>query len=187
MRVLVAEDDAALGRQVAEHLRRAGYAVDWERDGEEAHFLGDTEPYDAVVLDLGLPHLDGLTALRRWRAVANTARASRPARLARARRGSANSWRRRSHKTAPIHSANGASGQVHSSALLYNRAPIGLSVPGESFMNTMSCPSGVSVAVAACCAGTVSVGPATRAAPGCTRSTMGAGVRVRYVRAIGSK
>ncbi|HET6520349.1 MAG TPA: response regulator transcription factor [Geminicoccaceae bacterium] len=68
MRVLVAEDDAALGRQVAEHLRRAGYAVDWERDGEEAHFLGDTEPYDAVVLDLGLPHLDGLTALRRWRA-----------------------------------------------------------------------------------------------------------------------
>ena len=68
MRVLVAEDDAALGRQVVEHLRRAGYAVDWERDGEEAHFLGDTEPYDAVVLDLGLPHLDGLTALRRWRA-----------------------------------------------------------------------------------------------------------------------
>ena len=68
MRVLVAEDDAALGRQVVEHLRRAGYAVDWERDGEEVHFLGDTEPYDAVVLDLGLPHLDGLTVLRRWRA-----------------------------------------------------------------------------------------------------------------------
>ena len=68
MRVLVAEDDATLGRQLADHLRRAGYAVDWERDGGEAHFLGDTEPYDAVVLDLGLPGLDGLTALRRWRA-----------------------------------------------------------------------------------------------------------------------
>ena len=65
MRVLVVEDDATLGRQLVEHLKRAGYAVDWEWDGEEGHFLGDTEPYDAIVLDLGLPTLDGITALRR--------------------------------------------------------------------------------------------------------------------------
>jgi two-component system, OmpR family, response regulator len=68
MRVLVVEDDRTLGRQIADQLRAAGYAVDWERDGEEAHFLGDTEPYDAVVLDLGLPRLDGITVLKRWRA-----------------------------------------------------------------------------------------------------------------------
>jgi two-component system, OmpR family, response regulator len=68
MRVLVVEDDAALCRQLAEALTAAGYAVDRAGDGEEGHFLGDTEPYDAVVLDLGLPRLDGLTILKRWRA-----------------------------------------------------------------------------------------------------------------------
>src|SRR5690606_21473420 len=48
--------------------RKAGYAVDVSHDGEDGHFLGDTEPYDAVVLDLGLPVLDGVTVLKRWRA-----------------------------------------------------------------------------------------------------------------------
>ena len=68
MRVLVVEDDAALLRQLATALEECGYAVDRAADGEEGHFLGDTEPYDAVVLDLGLPRLDGLTVLKRWRA-----------------------------------------------------------------------------------------------------------------------
>ncbi|CAK0748559.1 Response regulator protein CarR [uncultured Gammaproteobacteria bacterium] len=67
MRVLVVEDDAALGPQLREALAGAGYAVDWAADGEEGYFHGETEPYDAVVLDLGLPKLDGLTVLRRWR------------------------------------------------------------------------------------------------------------------------
>ncbi|MEI6558785.1 MAG: response regulator transcription factor [Rhodospirillaceae bacterium] len=67
MRILVIEDDPALGAQVIEALGRAGYATDLARDGEEGGFLGETEPYDAVVLDLGLPEVDGLTVLRRWR------------------------------------------------------------------------------------------------------------------------
>jgi two-component system, OmpR family, response regulator len=67
VRVLLAEDDGGLSRQIMAALTRAGYAVDCAIDGEEAWFLGDTEPYDAVVLDLGLPTLDGLAALRRWR------------------------------------------------------------------------------------------------------------------------
>jgi len=72
MRVLVVEDDPELGRQLDERLRREGYAVDRAGDGEEAQFLGETEPYDAVVLDLGLPKVDGLTVLRAWRAKAVT-------------------------------------------------------------------------------------------------------------------
>lgn len=67
MRVLVAEDEGALADQLATVLADAGYAVDVTRDGGEAEFLGRTERYDAVVLDLGLPTLDGLTVLRRWR------------------------------------------------------------------------------------------------------------------------
>ena len=67
MRLLVVEDERALADQVAEALRAAGYAVDVAHDGEEGHYLGEVEPYDAVVLDLGLPTLDGLTVLRRWR------------------------------------------------------------------------------------------------------------------------
>jgi two-component system OmpR family response regulator len=67
VRVLLAEDDPSLARQIAAALGRAGYAVDKTGDGEEAWFLGDTEPYDAIVLDLGLPALDGLALLRRWR------------------------------------------------------------------------------------------------------------------------
>ncbi|MGZ8370148.1 MAG: response regulator transcription factor, partial [Caulobacteraceae bacterium] len=67
MRVLLAEDDPDLARQLKSALSDAGYAVDHAADGEEAHFLGDTEPYDAVVLDLGLPKMDGVTVLEKWR------------------------------------------------------------------------------------------------------------------------
>jgi two-component system OmpR family response regulator len=67
MRILVIEDEPALREQLAGALKDAGYAVDSAADGEEGHFFGDTEPYDAVVLDLGLPGLDGITVLTRWR------------------------------------------------------------------------------------------------------------------------
>jgi two-component system, OmpR family, response regulator len=67
VRVLVAEDEAALSRQLVTALIQAGYAVDSAADGERAEFLGQTEHYDAIVLDLGLPKIDGLTVLRRWR------------------------------------------------------------------------------------------------------------------------
>lgn len=68
MRVLVVEDHAALAGQIMAALAEAGFVADQAADGEEAAFLGETEPYDAVVLDLGLPRLDGLSVLRRWRA-----------------------------------------------------------------------------------------------------------------------
>ncbi|MCP4328975.1 MAG: response regulator transcription factor [Alphaproteobacteria bacterium] len=67
MRVLVVEDQPELADVLRESLAEAGYAVDVAMDGEEGHFLGDTEPYDAVVLDLGLPLMDGLSVLRQWR------------------------------------------------------------------------------------------------------------------------
>jgi two-component system OmpR family response regulator len=67
MRILVVEDEAALAEQVMAALRQSGYAVDAAADGERADFLAHTERYDAVVLDLGLPKIDGLTLLRRWR------------------------------------------------------------------------------------------------------------------------
>ena len=67
MRLLVVEDEKDLAGQLRRALSDAGYAVDLAGDGEEGHFLGDTEPYDAVILDLGLPILDGITVLRRWR------------------------------------------------------------------------------------------------------------------------
>lgn len=67
MRVLVVEDDKDLNRQISDALSDAGYAVDKAFDGEEGHFLGDTEPYDAVVLDIGLPQMDGISVLERWR------------------------------------------------------------------------------------------------------------------------
>ena len=68
MRLLVVEDDKDLNRQLVSALEQAGYAVDRAFDGEEGHFLGDTEPYDAVVLDIGLPRRDGVTVLEQWRA-----------------------------------------------------------------------------------------------------------------------
>ncbi len=67
MRILVVEDDQDLNRQIKAALAQAGYAVDCALDGEEGHFLGDTESYDAAILDLGLPTLDGLSVLERWR------------------------------------------------------------------------------------------------------------------------
>ncbi len=68
MRILVVEDDPDLSRQLSEVLKDNGYAVDTANDGEEGHYLGDTEPYDAVVLDLGLPQIDGVSILQKWRA-----------------------------------------------------------------------------------------------------------------------
>ncbi len=67
MRILVVEDDTNLNRQLKEALTEGGYVVDVAFDGEEGHFLGDTEPYDAVVLDIGLPQMDGLSVLEEWR------------------------------------------------------------------------------------------------------------------------
>jgi two-component system OmpR family response regulator len=67
VRVLVVEDEVRLAQQLARALGDAGYAVDRAADGERADFLAQTERYDAVVLDLGLPRVDGLTVLRRWR------------------------------------------------------------------------------------------------------------------------
>lgn len=67
MRILVVEDDTDLNRQLVAALSDAGYAVDSATDGEEGHFLGDTEPYDAVILDLGLPKMDGISVLEEWR------------------------------------------------------------------------------------------------------------------------
>jgi len=67
MRVLIVEDEPNLGRQLRSTLEGAGYAVDLATDGEDGHYLGSTEEYDAVVLDLGLPEIDGLTILDRWR------------------------------------------------------------------------------------------------------------------------
>jgi two-component system OmpR family response regulator len=68
MRLLLAEDDATLAGQVALALREAGFAVDHAADGEEAAFQGESVPYAAVVLDIGLPRRDGLAVLAGWRA-----------------------------------------------------------------------------------------------------------------------
>ena len=67
MKILVVEDEASLRSKLAAALENAGYAVDCAADGENAEFLGQTETYDAVVLDLGLPKMDGLSVLQRWR------------------------------------------------------------------------------------------------------------------------
>ena len=67
MRILVVEDDPDLNRQIVSALSDAGYVVDKAMDGEEGCYLGETEPYDAVVLDLGLPIIDGVSVLEKWR------------------------------------------------------------------------------------------------------------------------
>jgi two-component system, OmpR family, response regulator len=72
VRLLVVEDDKDLNRQIVTALENAGYAVDKAFDGEEGSFLGETEPYDAVILDLGLPKLDGVAVLQGWRRAART-------------------------------------------------------------------------------------------------------------------
>jgi len=72
MRILIVEDDPDLSRQLGDALKDQGYAVDVAGDGEEGHFLGDTEPYDAVILDLGLPLIDGVSVLQKWRSDGKT-------------------------------------------------------------------------------------------------------------------
>jgi len=67
MRILVAEDDTTLSQQIKAALTEEGRAVDIVADGEEALFLGSTEPYDLVVLDIGLPERDGISVLKEWR------------------------------------------------------------------------------------------------------------------------
>jgi two-component system OmpR family response regulator len=70
MRILVAEDDPTLGPQIRSALSREGYAADLSASGDETHHLVSSEPYDLVVLDIGLPGLDGLTLLQKWRSSA---------------------------------------------------------------------------------------------------------------------
>lgn len=67
MRILIVEDEPALAFRLQQALEAAGFAVDTAYDGESGWHLGDTEPYDAAVLDLGLPKLDGISVLSRWR------------------------------------------------------------------------------------------------------------------------
>ena len=68
MRILVVEDEPTLATQLTEGICSAGYVVDVARNGIDGHFMGNSEPYDAVVLDIGLPQLDGITVLKKWRA-----------------------------------------------------------------------------------------------------------------------
>ncbi|MFH1493528.1 MAG: response regulator transcription factor [Pseudomonadota bacterium] len=68
MRILVVEDEPILAAQLFEGLSAAGYVTDAAHNGVDAHFMGDAEPYDAVVLDIGLPQMDGITVLKKWRA-----------------------------------------------------------------------------------------------------------------------
>lgn len=72
MRVLIVEDEPTIATQLGEALGAAGYAVDRAANGIDAHFLGRSEPFDAVILDLGLPQMDGLTVLKKWRAAGRT-------------------------------------------------------------------------------------------------------------------
>ena len=67
MRVLVVEDDRQIRRQLVQALTTHGYVADTARNGEDGRFLGQTESYDAIILDLGLPVLDGLSVLQSWR------------------------------------------------------------------------------------------------------------------------
>ena len=68
MRILLVEDEPRIADDIVRTLTAAGYVVETTGDGEEAWFLGDTEDYDLIVLDLGLPKMDGLSVLKRWRA-----------------------------------------------------------------------------------------------------------------------
>lgn len=72
MRILLVEDEPTLRAQLRRALQEAGYAVDEAADGQQAWVQGDVEDFDAVVLDLGLPVLDGLTVLQRWRQAGRT-------------------------------------------------------------------------------------------------------------------
>lgn len=72
MRILLVEDEPRIAADIGETLSAAGYLVETVGDGEAAWFRGDTEDYDLVVLDLGLPKIDGLAVLKRWRAAGRT-------------------------------------------------------------------------------------------------------------------
>ncbi|NYT62015.1 response regulator transcription factor [Alcaligenaceae bacterium] len=72
MHILVVEDEPTLARQLADALTTAGYVVDTAADGQSGHYLGEVESFDAVVLDLGLPLMDGITVLRKWRNAGRT-------------------------------------------------------------------------------------------------------------------
>ena len=72
MRILIVEDEPRIAEDLRLALSEAGYVTDLAADGDKAWFLGDTEDYDAVLLDLGLPKLDGMTVLRRWREAGRT-------------------------------------------------------------------------------------------------------------------
>ena len=67
MRLLVVEDDKDINRQVVTALEEAGYVADKAFDGEEGGYLGESEPYDAIILDMGLPKADGVSVLQKWR------------------------------------------------------------------------------------------------------------------------
>ena len=67
MRILVVEDDRDLSRQLGAALTETNYTVDFAYDGDEGQYLGEGEPYDAIILDLGLPNMDGVSVLKRWR------------------------------------------------------------------------------------------------------------------------
>ena len=71
MRILVVEDNQQVARQIKELLEQELFVVDVAHDGEDGWFLGDTESYDAIILDLGLPKLDGMTLLQKWRESSN--------------------------------------------------------------------------------------------------------------------
>lgn len=68
MRILLVEDDPDLLLQITDALKGQGYVVDTATDGQQAHYMASVESFDAVILDLGLPQIDGLTVLKRWRA-----------------------------------------------------------------------------------------------------------------------
>ena len=72
MRILVVEDEPTLATQLAEGIQSVGYVVDVAHNGVDGHFMGESEPYDAIVLDIGLPQMDGITVLKKWRAAGRT-------------------------------------------------------------------------------------------------------------------
>ena len=112
MRVLLVEDDADLSRQLKAALGDAGYAVDHAPDGEEAHYLGENEPYDVIVLDLGLPKIDGVSVLERWRREGKTTPGPDPdgaRRLVGQGSGLRRRRRRLSDQALPYRGASGAS------------------------------------------------------------------------------
>ncbi|MEM7301794.1 MAG: response regulator transcription factor [Pseudomonadota bacterium] len=68
MKILIVEDEVVLAEQIRSELEREGFTIDLSHDGEDGGYMGESEPYDAIVLDLGLPIKDGVTIIREWRA-----------------------------------------------------------------------------------------------------------------------